>query len=68
MPFYEFECDTCRGRTERLLPMHSSKPVLCECGGALSQVFTSPFAIFMGKVPISFHRKFAYPHHDAKKP
>ena len=68
MPLYEFKCGGCGQTLEQLARSSSDKWSECpECGGKLRQLF-SPFAIFMGAAPLSFHHKFAYPHTDSKKP
>lgn len=67
MANYEWECTKCGQHMERLLPMDAVKPDTCGCGGHLKQCYGT-FAIFMGKAPLSFYRKFAGPHTDARKP
>ncbi len=67
-PIYEFECKECNSRLEQFIQNLSNKWGKCpKCGGELRQLFSS-FGIFIGTAPQSFHRKFAYPHYDGKKP
>ena len=67
MPTYQFVCDNC-GDIEQLARYYGDKWVQCpECGGSLNQRFY-PAALFMGKAPFSFRRKFMFPSSNASKP
>ncbi len=68
MPIYTYECRECHSRLEQFIQNPKDKWGCCpECNGELDQLF-SPYVIFIGKAPQSFHNKFAYPHYDGKKP
>ena len=67
MPYYEYVCEK-EHTIEQFESMGADRLSICpNCGGSLTQRY-SPFVIFMGKIPLSMHRKFTAPHYDSKKP
>ncbi len=70
MANYEFLCEQC-GRNLELtcVSMGEAHSRPCECGGELKQRFY-PSAIFMGKMPMSGHRKWSHggAFNDPRKP
>ena len=67
MARYVLECETCGEQLDFFAPMSAEKPKTCTCGGTLFQKFSPP-ALFWGKAPFCFRKKFAAPHYDSKKP
>ena len=67
MPLYNLECEKCHTKIEILQGRDSLFPPCLSCSGKLKQVY-SPFVIFMGKMPISGHRKWKFSDSDGVKP
>jgi putative FmdB family regulatory protein len=69
MPVYEYQCEQCKEKTERLEYIYSERLKTCpKCGGEVKQLFF-PFALFWGKVPHSMHLKYSVNKStDPKKP
>lgn len=67
MPQYDLECEKCHTRSEILQGRDSPFPLCPSCQGERKQVY-SPFVIFMGKMPISGHRKWKFSDSDGVKP
>jgi len=49
MPIYEYQCGSCRKKTEFIQSFSDPHPVKCpSCGGALKKLLSSPTAHFKG--------------------
>lgn len=49
MPIYEYQCASCRKKTEFIQGYSDPRPVKCpSCGGALKKLLSSPTAHFKG--------------------
>lgn len=48
MPLYEYECDDCQGRFERLQRLNDPAPPCPACGGGVKKQFSVPALQFKG--------------------
>jgi len=48
MPIYEYQCDSCKERTEVMQRFSDPPLTACKCGGSLRKVLSPPAIIFKG--------------------
>jgi len=69
-PTFEYECKECGqvvGELVRSFRVEDKMSECLDCGGELRQRFFPP-ALFMGKMPMSGHRKWKFPGGGPEKP
>ena len=70
MPLYEYECQKCHYRFEKLQRFSDPPPPKCpECGGKVSQLLSAPAVQFKGSgwYVTDYARKSSAPPSDSKK-